>query len=267
MPTDVSVSLQQKNPRMTELRPCILIPVYNHPHSISGVCASVAHLQLPILLVDDGCDAECARVLDQLAGQGHHLLRLPCNQGKGAAVRAGLQRAEELGFSHALQIDADGQHAVTDLPAFLHIPRHAPSSLVIGYPRYDDSVSRLRFYGRYATHVWVWINTLSLDIRDSMCGARLYPGHEINALLRRHSCGNRMDFDTEVLVRWHWSGGQLHNLPVRVHYPVDGVSHFRLWRDNLQISAMHARLFFGMLGQLPRLLAQRLRRDKGALAE
>ena len=267
MPADASVSPPTTSLRMTEPRPCILIPVYNHPHSISGVCASVAQFQLPILLVDDGCDAECARVLDQLAGQGHHLLRLPCNQGKGAAVRAGLQRAEELGFTHALQIDADGQHAVTDLPAFLHIPRHAPSSLVIGYPRYDDSVSRLRFYGRYATHVWVWINTLSLDIRDSMCGARLYPLREVNALLHRHRCGNRMDFDTEVLVRWHWSGGQLHNLPVRVHYPADGVSHFRLWRDNLQISAMHARLFFGMLGQLPRWLIRRLRRAPGALAE
>ena len=250
---------------MTDLRPCILIPVYNHPHSIADVCASVAYLHLPILLVDDGSDAECASVLDQLAAQGHYLLRLPDNQGKGAAVRAGLQYAEQLGFSHALQVDADGQHAASDLPAFLAPAQQTPGSLVIGYPRYDSSVSALRFYGRYATHIWVWINTLSLDIRDSMCGARLYPLREVNTLLRRHSCGDRMDFDTEVLVRWHWSGGRVHNLPVRVHYPPDGISHFRLWRDNLRISAMHARLFFGMLLRLPLLLGRRLRRDNEAV--
>ena len=92
---------------MTDLRVCILIPVYNHPDSIADVCASIAHLALPVLLVDDGCESRCAQVLDGLAAQGHHLLRLPHNQGKGAAVRAGLQHAEQLGFTHALQIDAD----------------------------------------------------------------------------------------------------------------------------------------------------------------
>ena len=98
-----------------------------------------------------------------------------------------------------------------------------------------------------------------------MCGARLYPLRRVNALLRRHPCGDRMDFDTEVLVRWHWAGGRIHNLPVRVHYPADGISHFRLWRDNLRLSAMHARLFFGMLLRLPRLLGRRLRCDNGAV--
>ncbi|WP_150303258.1 glycosyltransferase family 2 protein [Pseudomonas saliphila] len=245
---------------MTDGRICILIPVYNHPDSITAVCASVAPFRLPVLLVDDGSDARCAGVLDGLAAQGHLLLRLSHNQGKGAAVRAGLQHAEQLGFTHALQIDADGQHAVADLPGFLAAAEHTPQALTIGYPRYDASVSRSRFYGRYATHIWVWINTLSLDIRDSMCGARLYPLREVNALLNRHACGDRMAFDTEILVRWHWAGGQLRNLPVRVHYPTDGVSHFRLLRDNLQISGMHTRLFFGMLLRLPRLLAARLRR-------
>ena len=251
---------------MTDLRICILIPVYNHPDSIADVCASIAHLALPVLLVDDGCESRCAQVLDGLAAQGHQLLRLPHNQGKGAAVRAGLQYAEQLGFTHALQIDADGQHAVADLPAFLAAAVQAPEALAIGYPRYDETVSRVRFYGRYATHIWVWINTLSLEIRDSMCGARLYPLRRVNALLRRHPCGDRMAFDTEILVRWHWSGGELCNLPVRVHYPADGVSHFRMLRDNVKISAMHTRLFFGMLMRFPRLLLSRFRRHRMSLA-
>lgn len=246
---------------MTEARPCILIPVYNHPTTIGPVCDELAALGVPLLLVDDGCDIECATELDRLAASGHHLLRLDTNRGKGAAVRAGLKQAQRLGYTHALQVDADGQHDSADLPAFLAELDSAAETLVVGYPRYDASVPRIRFYGRYATHVWVWINTLSLEIRDSMCGVRLYPVTTLNRLLERHPCGDRMTFDTEVLVRWHWAGGALAQHPVRVHYPRDGISHFALWRDNYQISSMHARLFFGMLLRLPRLLGQRLRKQ------
>ncbi|WP_163558685.1 glycosyltransferase family 2 protein [Halomonas sp. NO4] len=244
---------------MPEPRPCALVPVYNHPATIADVCAALDDLGLPVLLVDDGSDAPCRRELDRLARLGHHLLRLAPNQGKGAAVKAGLREAERLGFSHALQVDADGQHHQADLPRFLETMSRSPDTLLIGFPRYDDSVPKVRLYGRYATHVWVWINTLSRDIRDTMCGVRLYPVAALNHLLACHPCGNRMTFDTEVLVRWHWAGRRLRNLPVRVHYPADGVSHFAPWRDNAQISAMHTRLFFGMLVRLPKLLGQRRR--------
>ncbi|EPC01172.1 hypothetical protein L861_11395 [Litchfieldella anticariensis FP35 = DSM 16096] len=250
---------------MVEPRPCVLIPVYNHPTTIGPVCDELATLGVPLLLVDDGCDAECAAELDRLAANGHHLLRLAINQGKGAAVRLGLQEAQRLGYTHALQVDADGQHASEDLPAFFAALDTAPDTLVVGYPRYDASVPRVRFYGRYATHVWVWINTLSLEIRDSMCGVRLYPVDALNRLLEKHRCGDRMTFDTEVLVRWYWTGGTLAHLPVCVRYPRDGVSHFALWRDNRQISIMHTRLFFGMLRRLPRLLARRWRRQSAGV--
>jgi glycosyltransferase involved in cell wall biosynthesis len=244
---------------MGDRRACALIPVYNHPTTIESVCEGVSSLGVPVVLVDDGSDEACAQVLDDLAARGHHLVRLPENRGKGAAVRAGLKEAERLGFSHALQVDADGQHEPDDLPAFLHVVAAEPDTLVAGYPRYDESVSKLRFFARYLTHIWIWINTLSRDIRDSMCGVRLYPVAAVNRLLRRHGCGDRMSFDPEILVRWHWAGRPLKNLPVRVHYPRDGISHFKMWRDNLLITAMHTRLFFGMLLRLPVLLGKRLR--------
>jgi hypothetical protein len=69
-----------------------------------------------------------------------------------------------------------------------------------------------------------------------------------------------MDFDTEIMVRMVWRGVRVLNVPTRVTYPVDGVSHFALWRDNVRISAMHARLFGGMLLRLPMLLARRVGR-------
>ena len=242
-------------------KPCAVIPVYNHEHALPVVVAALHAAGLPCVLVDDASSSSCAAVMDQLAAQPDtHLVRLPVNQGKGGAVMAGLREAARLGFSHALQVDADGQHDLSDLPRFIDASQAAPQALICGYPQYDDSVPRGRLYGRYATHVWVWINTLSLSIRDSMCGFRVYPLASTLALLDSERVGRRMDFDSEILVRLFWRGQPMHWLPVRVHYPLDGVSHFQLWRDNWLISAMHARLFFGMLWRAPRLLWRRWRR-------
>jgi hypothetical protein len=118
-------------------------------------------------------------------------------------------------------------------------------------------VPRSRLYGRYLTHVWVWINTLSFEIRDSMCGLRVYPLATACQIWRKQRIGRRMDFDTEVLVRLSWSGVTIINIPTHVTYPADGVSHFRLLKDNVFISLMHTRLFFGMLVRLPLLLGRR----------
>ena len=173
---------------------------------------------------------------------------------------AGMRQAATLGASHILQIDADGQHDTHDEPRFLAESAAHPDAVINGRPVYDESVPLGRLVGRYATHVWVWINTLSLDIADSMCGFRVYPLAATLALLDRESVGTRMDFDIEIIVRLHWAGVPIRTVPTRVTYPMDGVSHFRLWRDNARISAMHTRLFFGMLWRLPRLLVRRVRK-------
>lgn len=241
--------------------PVAVIPVYNHPDTIGRMVDAVRAHGLPCVLVDDGSEARCAAVLDALAGrEAVTLVRLPRNQGKGGALMAGLRAARRLGHSHALQIDADGQHDAADVPRFLALARARPEAVICGTPRYDASVPRGRLYGRYATHVWVWINTLSLQIRDSMCGFRVYPLAPVVALLDEAALGRRMDFDTEVLVRLHWRGVAIVNLPTRVTYPADGVSHFRLWRDNLLLARMQARLFAGMLWRAPRLLWRKVAR-------
>ncbi|WP_421160617.1 glycosyltransferase family 2 protein [Aeromonas dhakensis] len=234
------------------MNPCLLIPCYNHAAPLAAVLARLAEFELPCLLVDDGSEPVAAAALDALAAQHPwvSLLRHSHNQGKGGAVMTGLRRAHELGFSHALQVDADGQHDLTDLPALLAEARQHPAALVSGRPLYDDSVPKGRLYGRYITHVWVWIETLSFAIKDSMCGFRVYPLASTCALLERVTLGRRMDFDTEVMVRLHWAGVPMRFVPTRVIYPVDGRSHFRLFRDNLDISWMHTRLVCRLLWDL-----------------
>jgi len=241
------------------LRLIAVIPVYNHAVPVVGVARALRAHGLPVLLVDDGSGADCAAALDRLATEdGIRLLRLARNQGKGGAVMAGLRQAGDWGYTHALQIDADGQHDTLDVPKFVARAEARPDHFVCGCPVYDDSVPRGRLYGRYATHIWVWINTLSLAIRDSMCGFRVYPLAPTLALLRKTRIGRRMDFDVEIAVRLLWAGVPVLNQPTRVRYPEDGLSHFRVWHDNVLISAMHTRLFFGMLWRAPGLLWRRL---------
>lgn len=241
-------------------RPCAVIPVYNHEHAVPLVVAALRGAGLPCVLVDDASSPACAARLEQLAEHPEtHLLRLAQNQGKGGAVMAGLREAARLGFSHALQVDADGQHDLGDVARFLAASRAQPQALVCGYPQYDASVPKSRLYARYLTHVWVWINSLSLQIRDGMCGFRVYPLAASVALIDSARLGRRMDFDPEILVRLAWRNQPMHWLPTRVHYPLDGLSHFRLWHDNALIAKMHAKLFCGMLLRAPLILWRRWR--------
>lgn len=241
------------------MRPIVVIPVYNHEHAIGVVVARARAHGVPVLLVDDGSKPSCAQVLDALACPPDvRLLRRPRNGGKGAAVMSGLEEAQRLGFTHAVQVDADGQHELADLPRFLEAAGAAPDALVTGTPVYDASVPKGRLYGRYLTHVWVWINTLSLAIKDSMCGFRVYPLARTLAAIAP-GIGTRMDFDPEIAVRLVWGGARVVNLPTRVTYPMDGVSHFDVLWDNVRISGMHTRLFFGMLLRLPVLLWRKLK--------
>jgi predicted LPLAT superfamily acyltransferase len=241
------------------IKPCVVIPVYNHEATIGDMVNAVLAQNLPCILVDDGSSAVCARVLDQLATKSDQiiLLRHVNNCGKGAAVLTGFKYAAATGYSHALQIDADGQHCVADIPGFLACAAANPEAVIVGCPQYDASVPKLRLYARYLTHVWVWINTLSFSIKDSMCGFRVYPLASCMALAQQIKLPERMAFDTDVLVRLYWHGVKIINVPTRVGYPRDGVSHFRLLQDNVFIARMHATLFFGMLQRLPKLLARK----------
>jgi glycosyltransferase involved in cell wall biosynthesis len=236
--------------------PCAVIPVYNHEHAVGSVVEAVRAAGLACVLVDDASGPACARELDRLAALGPDvtLVRLPRNLGKGGAVSAGLRAARAHGFTHALQIDADGQHALGDVAHFLAESRAHPDQMVCGRPVFDEAMPKGRFYGRYLTHVFVWLNTLSLDIPDSMCGLRVYPLGPVLELLDDTRLGSRMDFDVEVLVRLHWRGLRMRWLPTRVSYPLDGVSHFRMVWDNVLMVRLQLKLFLGMLVRLPLLL-------------
>jgi polyprenyl-phospho-N-acetylgalactosaminyl synthase len=239
---------------------CAVIPVYEHGAAVARVLEAVRGAGLRCFLVDDGSGPECRRVLESLAQQdrGILLLRHEVNQGKGAAVQRGLLAAAARTFTHALQIDADGQHDMRDIPRMLAEARSHPDAVVCGRPIFGGDIPRSRRYGRRLTQFWVWINTWSLEIPDAMCGFRIYPLGATVPLITHSRLGKRMDFDIEILVRLHWLGVPMRWIETRITYPKGGKSHFRLRLDNALIARAHAILFFGMLARSPRLLARKL---------
>lgn len=243
------------------MKQCFIIPVYNHPHYLQALVQHLHTFQLPIIMVNDGSDQECTALLRQIAAEHAQvdLVEHEVNQGKGQAVITGLLHAEKNGFSHALQLDADGQHDWQDIPHFLEASQQHPQAMVIGQPIFDASVPKKRLYGRYATHIWVWINSLSLEIKDSMCGFRVYPLASTVHILKTAKFQPRMGFDSEILVRLKWENVSFVNVPTRVVYPENGISHFNVWRDNLGLSKAHSRLFAGMLIRLPKLIYHKVK--------
>ncbi|OED57768.1 acyltransferase [Aliivibrio fischeri] len=244
---------------MTNFRPCFLIPCYNHGKTIPAVVESLMSYGYPMIIVDDGSENETKRILKEVTQQHESitLITLVENQGKGGAVIAGIEKAYQQSYSHAIQIDADGQHDLEALPKLIAESQEHPTALISGQPIYDESVPKSRLYGRYATHIWVWIETLSFAIKDSMCGFRSYPiGPTIN-VLERAVIGRRMDFDTEIMVRMYWNETDIRFINTRVIYPEDGISHFDALWDNVKISWMHTKLFFGMLPRIPSLLKRK----------
>lgn len=240
------------------IKACIILPVYNHPHYLSRLLCYLQQFKLPVILVDDGSDVACKCVIATLQQQfDFTLLQHAENQGKGQAVMTAIQYADQHGFSHALQLDVDGQHDWQDIARFLALAEQNPHAMIIGNPVFDVTVPKKRLYGRYMTHVWVWINALSLEIKDSMCGFRVYPVAATHQVIKNHSLQPRMGFDSEILVRLSWQGMRFINVKTKVIYPADGISHFQLWRDNWGISKTHARLLAGMLIRFPRLLKRR----------
>lgn len=237
-------------------KPCVIIPVYNHHQHIHSVIDGLGE-ETPCLIIDDGSTSPCRELLQEIAYNRPwvELVRLQQNQGKGIAVITGLEHAYQQGFSHALQIDADNQHDPRDFPRFLSMAKSHPQAVITGIRRYEDMPPKRR-YGRMLTDFWVWINTLSFTIKDSMCGYRLYPLAGTMALISNTAIGRRMDFDTDILVRLYWRGIVIEQLETSIRYHYDCVSHFDMLQDNLRIAKMHTRLFFGMLIRLPTLIAR-----------
>lgn len=228
-----------------------LIPHYNHIKKLPNLVEKLKEFGCFILVVDDGSNDDYKAVLDSL---GVCILYREKNGGKGAAVKSGFEYLYQNGFTHALQIDADMQHEISKIPEFIKLSQNNQNALICANPIYSQDAPKSRLYGRKITNFWVAINTLSLKIKDSMCGFRLYPLEAVNLVIK--DCkSDAMDFDIDIFYLLYKARVVFVWLDVKVFYDLSEVSHFRGFKDNLLISKIHAKHFFG----LPKFIYKRLK--------
>ena len=243
----------------------VLIPSYNAGALLQQTVAAARARWSPVWVVVDGStDGSGDALIRHTAGDpGVAVWVLPHNQGKGAAVRAGLERAQAAGFTHVLTMDSDGQHPAELIPVFMAASLQRPEAMVLGRPLFDASAPLLRVRGRKVSNAWTNLETLGAGIADSLYGFRVYPVAALLAVMARQPWMRRFDFDTEAVVRMAWAGVKPLNLDAPVKYlnaAEGGVSHFRYGRDNVLLTWMHTRLMVEFVLRLPLLLLRRWRR-------
>jgi len=242
------------------LKPCLLIPIYDHKDQIRAVLDSLAAFDLDCIVVDDGSGIETRMVLDA-AEKDYRWLEVyhrDVNGGRGAALVSGYRLAVKRGFSHAIQLDADGQHDAADVPRFIAAIETNPNALVLGTPIFDQTVPKSRLYGRQLSRFMVWLTTLSMDVSDPLCGFRGIPLGATLDLLAEVEMGQHMEFDPQLIIWLHWRGVPVINLPTKVVYDREGLSHFDFVRDNLRLIGVYLRALGGMVLRSPRLLMRRV---------
>lgn len=218
-------------------------------------------LDLPCIVVDDGSDIRNLEKLDDALSDEPNFFQIKHehNRGKGAAVISACYHARFLGFTHVIQVDADGQHNLHDIQQFVDYSAQHPHTIISGKPYFEDSAPKIRVYGRRITDFWVALETLSLQIKDSLCGFRVFPLDETEKIIDNYHIGSRMNFDTDILVKAVWANVSLHFIPTKVIYPENNISHFHYLRDNSLLIQLHVRLMFGMIIRSPMLIARRLK--------
>jgi glycosyltransferase involved in cell wall biosynthesis len=244
----------------------VLIPSYNTGDRVYQTVAEARAQWQPVWVVVDGSTDGTAAGLQVLAERdpGLRVFVLPVNAGKGAAVLQGLEAARAEGFTHALTMDADGQHPAELIPAFMQASLARPEVMVLGRPVFDASAPLLRVRGRKVSNGWTNLETLGAGVDDSLFGFRVYPIGALAEVMQHQPWMRRFDFDTEAVVRLAWRGVKPINLDAPVKYlsaAEGGVSHFRYGRDNVLLTWMHTRLMIGFVLRLPLLLWRRWRRQ------
>lgn len=239
---------------------CVLIPSYNSGPLLRQTLAGVLNCWDDVfVLIDGSTDGSDERIEELANGTSARLRvhRLPENRGKGSAVLQGIMFAQDEGFTHALAMDADGQHPSDYIVRFMEAGKKHPEALVLGKPVFDDSAPSLRVKGRKISNWWANLETCGWGIHDSLFGMRLYPIAPLKKVFSETWFARRFDFDPEVAVRLCWKGVPVINLPTPVKYlsaEEGGISQFRYVRDNALLTSMHIRLVAGFLLRLPVLL-------------
>jgi glycosyltransferase involved in cell wall biosynthesis len=216
----------------------VIIPCLNEAVSIEGLVRE-ARLQLPnVIVIDDGS----SDLTGPLAVRGGaEVLRHQEPKGKGAALRAGWQRAVERGFGWALTMDGDGQHSVADIAGFLRCAKSSGAALVVGnrmaHPAGMPLIRRCtnRFMSRKLARL------AGQRFPDTQCGFRLM---NLPAWSRLIIETTHFEIESELLLAFARAKLKIAFVPIQVIYRAEE-SKIRPLQDTLR----WVRWFWGTMGK------------------
>jgi glycosyltransferase involved in cell wall biosynthesis len=266
-----SRTIERHNMTSNRAAHVVLIPSYNTGARLFDTIAGVRARGLPVIVVIDGSTDGTGETLIRVAEREPDLFAcaLPMNLGKGAAVLHGLRLARAMGFTHALTMDADGQHSADHISEMIALSLAHPEMMVLGQPLFDASAPRIRILGHKVANFCTGLVTRSGSIRDSLFGFRIYPIPPLIEVFESTSGMRQFDFDSEAVIRLYWNGIRPINVVTPVRYfrrDEGGVSHFRYLRDNILLAAMYLRLLAARLAGPGFFRAQASRAVTGAPA-
>ena len=243
---------------------CFLIPVYNHAALLEQTIPRFLKFGIPLILIDDGSNAENKTILKRIKNDHPDIVLInnAKNNGKGVAIKQGIAYCKQHSIDFAFQVDADNQHSLAAVPVFMSKSKTQTTikHAIIGYPIYDSTVPTIRRDARKVSNFFVSVTTLTPNVRDSLCGFRIYPVAETWKIYRNPFISKRMPIDMELLTRLYWKGVSIIYMPVDVTYPENGSSHYKAFRDTVILSAKHALLCCEMLFRFPVILFYAIRR-------
>src|SRR3954452_21827943 len=208
------------HPTMVSTRHLVLIPTYNTGPLVFDTVREALRYWQPVWVVVDGSTDDTAAGLRRMAEDeaGLHVLCLPENRGKGAAVFHGIAAAQTAGFTHVLTMDADGQHPAARIPDFMALSRANPDAVIYGQPVFDATAPAVRVYGRKLSNGLADLQTLWRGIGDSLFGFRVYPIAPLIDIMEGQRWMRHFDFEPEAAVRLCWRGVRPLNMSAPVKY-------------------------------------------------
>jgi glycosyltransferase involved in cell wall biosynthesis len=219
---------------------CVIIPVYNSENHIIDVIEDVLQYAGNMIVVNDG---STDGTTEKLSGflkleKPVTLVSYAKNRGKGYALKQGFRRALELGFTHAVTMDADGQHLATDISLLTEKAQENREALIVGSRKFDNpNMSKGSKFANHFSNFWFRVQT-GIALPDTQTGFRVYP---LQKMGRMHLFTNRYEAELELLVRCAWKNIKLIPQPVNVYYPLQNerLSHFRAGKDFFRISVLN----------------------------
>jgi dolichol-phosphate mannosyltransferase len=200
----------------------VCIPTYNEKESIGQTIQGIFSLNredLVIVVIDDNSPDGTSAVVEEIA-KGYPdkivLIKRDRKLGLGNAYKAGFQMALELGVELIVEMDADGSHDPTDLPALIDAVTR-DFDVAIGSRRIAGG--RIVGWGvhRYLMSwgaMWISRVILGLKPRDVTSGFRCYHKNLVQQLLATGVSSGGYAFQEETLYLCQQSGARIVEVPI-----------------------------------------------------